>query len=194
MSTVLSTVVIVLASIVLLLCLRWTVAISGRLNYDEKLVDYSVSGLVGSRRFGVGVKKDQHSFSVYLGGRERKFFSFDLGGEKKTKKPEEPSKKAKPRKRRSINHFAMASSIRRSIRWRGLSLNGEFGFNSPARTGKMFGTLMAIGNGLTSHRFHFNIQPNFNRQMAKISGTTSIQLCPAVLAWRIGKVYFGFNR
>ena len=194
MSTVLSTVVIVLASIVLLLCLRWTVAISGRLNYDEKLVDYSVSGLVGSRRFGVGVKKDQHSFSVYLGGRERKFFSFDLGGEKKTKKPEEPSKKSKSRKWRSINYSAMATSVWRSIRWRGVKMDGEFGLRNPAQTGKMFGALMAVGNGLVSHRFHFNIQPNFNRQMAKISGTTSIQLCPAVLAWRIGKVYFGFNR
>lgn len=169
-------------------------AVSGRLNYDEKLVDYSVSGLVGSRNFGVGVEKDQQKLSVYLGGRERKFFSFDLSGGKKTKKTEELSRKSKSKKRRSVDYPSMVAPIRRSIRWRGLKLNGEFGLKNPAQTGKTFGALMVMGNGLVPHRFHLNIQPNFDREMARINGTTSIQLCPALLAWRVGKVYFGFNR
>ena len=189
---ILSTFTAILISVLLLLCLKWTVAISGRLNYDEKLAEYSVYGLVGAKRFGIGLEKDQRKFSVFLGGRERKLFSFNLGGLNKAKKKDK--RLTKQKKRRLLNYPSIVSSLLRSIQWRRLNLNGEFGLNSPAQTGKTFGALMAIGNGLPPRRFHFNIQPNFNRQMVRISGTTSIQLCPAVLAWRIGKVYFGFNR
>ncbi|MEE2876384.1 MAG: DUF2953 domain-containing protein [Candidatus Neomarinimicrobiota bacterium] len=189
-----STLITILVSIIVLLCLRWTVAISGRLNYDEKLVDYSVFGLVGTERFGIGFEKDRDNFTISLGGRQRKLFSFDLSGGKKGRKTEKLSTESKPKKSRYLNYLSMASTFRRSVRWKGLKLTGEFGFKNPAWTGKLFGSLMAIGNGLYPRRFHLNIRPNFDKQMARMDGTTLIQLCPALLAWRVGKIYFGFNR
>ncbi len=187
MLIILSIFAAILISVLLLLCLKWTITISGELHYDEKLAKFSVSGLVGAKQFGIFFKKDQRKFSVSFGGRKHKLFSLDLGGTNIM------TKSKKGQKRKFLNYPSIASSFLRSIQLKGLKLSGEFGLNTPAQTGKTFGALISIGNGLVPRSFDFNIQPNFIRQMINISGTTSIQLCPAVLAWRIGKDYFGIN-
>ena len=70
-------------------------------------------------------------------------------------------------------------------------LEGDLGLINPATTGKIWGGLVAIKNSILLDNYNVNIQPKFNENVFHIQGTTKIHFYPVVLAWRLGKVYFG---
>ena len=190
MTLLLWTLLILFSSVLLVLSLRWKVSLSGKLYYDKNVFDYSVRALLGGRNRGVGVNRDSKRFTVFLGRAHSPFFTFSLGDKKKTKAKQKPKQK----KKRLTNLLGIISATKRSIQWGNLELRGEFGLKDPSQTGKLFGGLMAVGNGLFPHRFQLNIQPNFDRQMADVNCDTAFQFRPTALAWRVGQAYFNINR
>lgn len=180
-------------ALILALCLRWRISLEGKFLYDKELFEYSVHGVVGGELRGVGILKDGERLAFFLGRADAPLLSFTLKGkEKPDKKPSR--KKPKKVKKRSLNVLGMISAVRRSLRWHGLDLSGEFGLKDPSQTGKVFGGLTALGNGFLPHRFQLDVQPNFDRQMANVHCVTAIQFRPGALAWRVGRAYFTTNR
>ena len=183
------TLIIFLILIILVLSFRWKISVSGKFLYDKNVFSYSVHALVGGRKRGVGINKTSDCFIIFLGQAHSPFFTIPLGRKKKTEAKQNTRKKNK----RTPNIFRLLSAVKHSIHWKYFELKGEFGLQDPSQTGKVFGVLMAVANGLFPHKFQHDIQPNFDRKMVDINCDTTVQFRPTTLAWRIGQAYININ-
>jgi hypothetical protein len=167
---------------------RWTIAISGKINHEKNQLDYSYCGILGSTKLGVGIKKNRKNFFFFLKKKNKEIVSFKLKNRANSKKRFSNQKKIRGK---NIPHYIFA--VYRSINLNNLDINGDLGLINPATTGKIWGGLVAIKNSLLPDNYNININPKFNENVFHIQGTTKINFCPVVLAWRLGKVYFGFK-
>jgi hypothetical protein len=166
---------------------RWTIAISGKIIREKNQLDYSFCGIIGSTKLGFGIKKNRNNSFFFLGKKNKKIISLKLNRANRKKRF------SNQKKIRGNNIPQYLLAVYQSINLNNLDINGDLGLSNPEITGKIWGGIVAMNNSIFPDNFNVNIKPKFNENEFHIQGITKINLCPVVLAWRLGKVYFGFK-
>ena len=196
LSTILITLLLIIALLLGILFLPWKIGARGKLESNAELIQGYGNATVGGRSYGIMVRF-LPEIRLCLGPYSNPWFSKSLGtkGKKKTDKTPEPKpKQTFSEQFEKLNQVPLWKKLLRTairnIHLEQCSIDGTVGFPNPMSTGLLMGTIAWIKTILPKSGTNLNIRPHFNGPaIFDLSGIILLRVQPAILAISVGWVY-----
>ncbi len=196
LSTLLLTLLLIIALLLGILFLPWKIGARGKLESNAESFQGLGSATVGGKSFGIMVRF-LPEIRLCVGPYSNPWLSKSLG----TKDTKKSDKKPKPKPKQKfseqfdkINQVPLWKKLlrttMRNIYLEQFSIDGTVGFQNPMSTGLLMGTITWFKTILPDIGTSLNIHPHFNGQtIVNLSGIILLRVQPAILAISVGWAY-----